>query len=55
MGDADDFPMHIGLHQWSSLSPFLFTMVLDELTRRILDEVRLCMPFANGIVLKRRD
>jgi len=51
VGDTDDFPIHIGLHQGSALSPFLFTIVMDELTRGIQDEVPYNMLFANDIVL----
>jgi len=32
---TDDFPMIIGLHQGSTLSPYLFTLVLDVLTEHI--------------------
>ena len=46
VGDMDDFHIDIGHHQWSVLSHFLFTIVMDELTREIQDEI-----FANDIVL----
>ena len=39
VGDMDDFPIHIGLHQGSVLSPFLFTIIMDELTKGIQDEI----------------
>ena len=29
-GDTDDFPIMIGLHQGSALSPYLFALVMDE-------------------------
>ena len=32
-GDMDDFPIRIGLHQGSALSPYLFALVMDEVTR----------------------
>ncbi|XP_021748959.1 uncharacterized protein LOC110714726 [Chenopodium quinoa] len=50
-GLTKDFPITIGLHQRSALSPFLFAMVLDEVTRPIQDEVQWCMLFADDIVL----
>ena len=43
LGDTVDFPIDIGLHQRSALSPFLFTTVMDELTRDIQDEIPWCM------------
>jgi len=45
------FPIDIGLHQGSALSPFLFTIVMDELTRGIKDKVPWRMLFADDIVL----
>ena len=33
VGDTEDFPIDIGLHQGSALSPFLFTIIMDELTK----------------------
>ena len=34
-GDTDDFSIDIELYQGSVLSPFLFTIVMDELIRGI--------------------
>ena len=33
-GDTNDFSIRIGLHQGSALSPYLFALVMDEVTRR---------------------
>jgi hypothetical protein len=33
--DANDFPINIGLHQGSALSPYLFALVMDGVTRDI--------------------
>ena len=50
-GITSDFSITIGLHQGSALSPFLFVIVMDELTRAIQDELQWCMLFADDIVL----
>jgi hypothetical protein len=34
-GDTIDFPINIGLHHGSALSPYLFALVMDEVTRDI--------------------
>jgi hypothetical protein len=33
--DTSDFPINIGLHQESALSPYLFALVMDEVIRDI--------------------
>jgi len=50
-GDTEEFLIDIGLHQGSSLSPFLFTIIMDELTRDNQDKVPWCMLFTDNIVL----
>ena len=51
VGETNDFSITIGLHQEFALSPYLFALVMDELTRHMQDEVPWCMPFADDIVL----
>ncbi|KAH1190561.1 Protein transport protein Sec24-like [Glycine max] len=50
-GESDDFPITIGLHQGSTLSPYLFTLILDVLTEQIQEIALRCMLFADDIVL----
>ncbi|KAH1215748.1 Retrovirus-related Pol polyprotein from type-1 retrotransposable element R2 [Glycine max] len=50
-GESDDFPITIGLHQGSTLSPYLFTLILDVLTEQIQEIAPRCMLFADDIVL----
>ncbi|WVZ58983.1 hypothetical protein U9M48_009193 [Paspalum notatum var. saurae] len=50
-GDTSDFPINIGLHQGSALSPYLFALVMDEVTRDIQGDIPWCMLFADDVVL----
>ena len=50
-GITSDFSITIGLHQGSALNPFLFTIVMEELTRAIQNEIPWCMLFADDIIL----
>ena len=50
-GETREFPMTIGLHQGSALSPYLFALIMDELTAHIQEKVPWCMLFADDTVL----
>jgi hypothetical protein len=46
-GGTYDFLIRIGLHQGSTLSPYPFVLVMDEVTRDIHGDIPwYCMPFA---------
>ena len=49
--ETSEFPITVGLHQGSALNPYLFVLVMDELTMHIQDDIPLCMLFADDIVL----
>ena len=42
-----EFSIKVGLHQEPTLSPYLFVLVMDELTKHIQDDVPQCLQFAN--------
>src|SRR5215470_4611566 len=50
-GMTEEFSIKISLHQGSSLSPYLFTLVMDVLTGHLQDAIPKCMLFADDIVL----
>src|SRR3954464_10815950 len=48
---SEEFSVIVGLHQESALSPYLFTLVMDELTRELQNEVPWCILSVDDIVL----
>ncbi|GJR89387.1 retrovirus-related pol polyprotein LINE-1 [Tanacetum coccineum] len=46
-----DFPVDVGLHQGSTISPYLFVLILDELSRGIQESIPWCLISAYDIVL----
>jgi Reverse transcriptase (RNA-dependent DNA polymerase) len=50
-GESDIFPIKIGLHQGSALSPYIFTLVMDEITNDIQEDIPWYMHFADDVVL----
>jgi hypothetical protein len=50
-GNTDYFPIKIGLHQGSALNPYLFVLVMDEVTRNIQGDIPWCMLFTDDVVL----
>jgi hypothetical protein len=49
--DTNGFPINIGLHQGSALSPYIFALVMDEVTRDVQCGITWCMLFADAIIL----
>jgi hypothetical protein len=50
-GDTNNFLINIGLYQGSALSPYLFALVMDDVTRDIQYSITWCMLFAYDVVL----
>jgi len=47
----EDFKVRARVHQGSALSPYLFSVVMDEVTKEIKREVPWCMLFSDNIAL----
>ena len=50
-GTTESFKVKFGLHQGSTLSPFLFAVIMDRLTDVVKTEPPWTMLFANDIVI----
>ncbi|KAK3524905.1 hypothetical protein QTP86_011517 [Hemibagrus guttatus] len=48
---TEEFKVEVGLHQGSSLSPFLFAIVMDHLSEEVRQESPWTMMFADDIVI----
>jgi Reverse transcriptase (RNA-dependent DNA polymerase) len=48
---SDTFSIKIGLHQGSALSSYIFTIVMDEITKDIQRDIPWCMFVADDVVL----
>ena len=51
VGMTESFPIKVGLHQGSALSPFIFTVIMEEISKSIWETVPWCMLFADDIAL----
>ena len=54
-GLIEEFKVGVGLHQGSALSPFLFAIIMDNLTEDIRKDALWDMLFADDIVLSRQN
>ncbi|KAK3535072.1 hypothetical protein QTP70_003037 [Hemibagrus guttatus] len=48
---TEEFKVEVGLHQGSALSPFLFAIVMDQLSEEVRQESPWTMMFADDIVI----
>ncbi|KAK3544885.1 hypothetical protein QTP86_027580, partial [Hemibagrus guttatus] len=51
VGQTEESKVEVGLHQGSALSPFLFAMVMDQLSEEVRQESPWTMMFADDIVI----
>ena len=51
IGITESFPVRVGLHQELALSPFLFAVIIDGLSKSIWEIVPFCHGFTNDVVL----
>ncbi|KAK3529879.1 hypothetical protein QTP86_007282 [Hemibagrus guttatus] len=50
VGQTEEFNVEVGLHQGSALSPFLFAIVMDQVSEEVRQESPWTMMFADDIV-----
>ncbi|KAK3515281.1 hypothetical protein QTP70_013483 [Hemibagrus guttatus] len=51
VGQTEEFKVEVGLHQGSTLSPFLFAMVMDQLSEEVRQESPWTLMFGDDIVI----
>ncbi|KAK3505887.1 hypothetical protein QTP70_019274, partial [Hemibagrus guttatus] len=51
VGQTEEFKVEVGLHQGSALSPFLFAIVMDQLSEEVRQESPWTMMFVDDIVI----
>ncbi|KAK3866891.1 hypothetical protein Pcinc_027601 [Petrolisthes cinctipes] len=51
VGTTESFPVKVGLHQRSALTPYLFNLLMDVLVEEVTKEAPWSMHFADDIVL----
>ncbi|KAK3556097.1 hypothetical protein QTP70_005246 [Hemibagrus guttatus] len=51
VGQTEEFKVEVGLHQGPALSPFLFAIVMDQLSEEVRQESPWTMMFADDIVI----
>ncbi|KAK3538879.1 hypothetical protein QTP86_018762 [Hemibagrus guttatus] len=51
VGQTEELKVEVGLHQGSALSPFLFAIVMDQLSEEVRQESPWTMMFADDIVI----
>ncbi|KAK3575126.1 hypothetical protein QTP86_020810, partial [Hemibagrus guttatus] len=51
VSQTEEFKVEVGLHQGSALSPFLFAVVMDQLSEEVRQESPWTMMFADDIVI----
>ncbi|KAK3538471.1 hypothetical protein QTP86_003686 [Hemibagrus guttatus] len=51
VGQTEEFKVEVGLHQGSALSPFLFAIVMDQLSEEVRKESPWTIMFADDIVI----
>ncbi len=50
-GEIDEFPITVDVNQGSTLSQYLFCLVIDVLTNSIQEDIPWCILFADDIIL----